>query len=234
MGAAHLYLIPCPLSIESLFTIPDYVRVKILGIDLFFVENERTARRFLRALDSGIPIGKLQFFPMNHHAPPDIRAAKDFLTGGRDIGLISEAGCPGVADPGSVLVETAHHLAIPVVPLVGPSAILLALMASGMNGQQFRFAGYLPVKPLLRKKKILELEQRSRKCQETQIFIETPYRNRQLLTDLLSCCSPSTRLCIAADLTGPGEFIRSMTIAKWKEGVPELHKTPAIFLICVP
>lgn len=226
-----LYLIPCPISQGVLFTLPAYIREKVQTLTCFFAENERTARRFLKSLDPAIRIDALEFHLIDGKTAPDFSAAKRILLSGKDIGLISEAGCPAVADPGSALVALAHTLEVTVLPLVGPSSILLALMGSGMNGQHFRFVGYLPVKAPERIKMIRELEQQSRKVQQTQIFIETPYRNRQLIADLLDHCQAQTLLCVAADLTGPEEFIRTRTIGQWKLNPPGFEKIPAIYLL---
>jgi 16S rRNA (cytidine1402-2'-O)-methyltransferase len=165
----------------------------------------------------------------NH--PPDTALAKKLLLEGNDIGIMSEAGCPAIADPGHLVVQVAHRINAAVIPLVGPNSILLALMASGMNGQHFQFSGYLPVKPPERIKALRELETLSEKKGQTQIFIEAPYRNNQLLKDILANCKDHTQLCIAADITGPEEYIRTRTIREWRTAVPELHKRPAIFLL---
>ncbi|HEU4552604.1 MAG TPA: SAM-dependent methyltransferase [Chitinophaga sp.] len=226
-----VYLIPTVLSPEALHTIPPYVTAAVQPLRFFFVENERTARRFLKALDRNINIDALQLHLMHENHPPDTALAKKILLEGNDIGIMSEAGCPAIADPGHLVVQVAHQLNAAVIPLVGPNSILLALMASGMNGQHFQFTGYLPVKPPERIKAIRELETLSRNKHQTQIFIETPYRNNALLKDILANCKEQTQLCIAADITGPEEFIHTKTIREWKAALPELHKRPAIFLL---
>ncbi len=230
-STGKLYLIPCPLSEAALHTIPVSTREIARQLKYFFVENERSARRYLKALDRSIVIDELHFHLMNEHHPPDITAAKTLLAAGENIGIISEAGCPAVADPGNVVVAAAQEAGARVIPLTGPNSILLALMASGMNGQNFQFTGYLPVKPPGRGEMIKELEAISRQRNQTQAFIETPYRNNQLLRDILAHCKDQTLLCIAADITGPAEFIRTRTIREWKKELPDLHKRPTIFLL---
>ncbi|GAA0534946.1 SAM-dependent methyltransferase [Chitinophaga japonensis] len=229
--AGKVYLIPTVLSPDALHTIPAYITAVAQRLKVFFVENERTARRFLKALDRNINIDELQLHLMHAHHPPDTALAQRLLREGHDIGIMSEAGCPGIADPGHLVVQAAHRIDAAVIPLVGPNSILLALMASGMNGQNFQFTGYLPVKPPERTKAIRELETLSQKKDQTQIFIETPYRNNQLLKDILAHCREETRLCIAADITGADEYIHTKTIREWKAALPELHKKPAIFLL---
>lgn len=230
--AGKVYLIPTVLSEGALQTIPAYITATVQRITVFFVENERTARRYLKALDRSINIDVLQLLPMNEHQLPDVALAKKLLQTGTDIGVMSEAGCPAIADPGHLVVQAAHSIHAAVVPMVGPNSMLLALMASGMNGQNFQFTGYLPVKPPERIKALKELELQSQKKQQTQLFIETPYRNNQLMKDILATCKDSTAVCVAADITGPDEFIRTKTVKEWKQGaLPELHKKPAIFLL---
>lgn len=226
-----VYLIPTVLSPDALQTIPAYITATVQPLRIFFVENERTARRYLKALDRNINIDELQLYPMHENHPPDTALAKKLLLEGRDIGIMSEAGCPAIADPGHLVVQVAHRINAAVVPLVGPNSILLALMASGMNGQHFQFSGYLPVKPPDRIKALRELEAVSQKKGQTQIFIEAPYRNNQLLKDILANCKDQTQLCIAADITGPEEYIRTKTVKEWRTTAPELHKRPAIFLL---
>jgi 16S rRNA (cytidine1402-2'-O)-methyltransferase len=226
-----VYLIPTVLSPDALQTIPAYITATVQPLRIFFVENERTARRYLKALDRNINIDELQLHPMHEHHPPDTTLAKKLLLEGHNIGIMSEAGCPAIADPGHLIVQVAHRINAAVIPLVGPNSILLSLMASGMNGQNFQFVGYLPVKPPDRIKTLKELETVSQKKGQTQIFIEAPYRNNQLLKDILANCKDHTLLCIAADITGPEEYIRTRSIKEWKTAVPELHKRPAIFLL---
>jgi 16S rRNA (cytidine1402-2'-O)-methyltransferase len=232
-ASAKVYLIPTVLSEGALHTIPAYITDTVRQLKIFFVENERTARRFLKALDRSINIDELQLHPIDENQPEaPIRAlASKLLREGHDIGVMSEAGCPAIADPGHLVVQEAHRAGAAVIPLVGPNAMLLALMASGMNGQNFQFVGYLPVKGPERIKAIRELEMQSLKKRQTQIFIEAPYRNNQLLKDILAGCKPGTLLCIAADITGPEEFIRTRTVQAWKQEPPELHKRPVIFLL---
>lgn len=226
-----VYLIPTVLSPDTLHTIPAYITPVVQQISVFFVENERTARRYLKALDRNINIDHLQLLLMHQHHPPDTALAKKLLLSGKDIGIMSEAGCPAIADPGHLIVRAAHTIDAPVIPMVGPNSMLLALMASGLNGQNFQFTGYLPVKPPERVKAIRELEMESQKKQQTQLFIETPYRNNHLLKDILANCKDTTLVCIAADITGPEEFIRTKPVKEWKLSIPELHKRPAIFLL---
>ncbi|GEP89541.1 16S rRNA (cytidine1402-2'-O)-methyltransferase [Chitinophaga terrae (ex Kim and Jung 2007)] len=226
-----VYLIPTVLSPDTLFAIPAYVTAIAQQLTVFFVENERTARRYLKALDKQINIDNLLLVPMNEHQAPDIALAKKLLTEGKDIGVMSEAGVPAIADPGNLVVKAAHSINAPVIPMVGPSSILLALMASGMNGQNFQFVGYLPVKAPERVKMLKELEHDSERKRQTQLFIEAPYRNNQLLKDILDNCKEYTQLCIAVDITGPTEFIKTKSIRDWKKQSPDLHKRPAIFLL---
>ncbi|WP_210420838.1 SAM-dependent methyltransferase [Chitinophaga sp. XS-30] len=227
-----VYLIPTVLSADALFSLPAYITDTVRRLRIFYVENERTARRFLKALDKNIDIDALQLLPMNEHHPPDLALARKFLQEGKHIGVISEAGCPAIADPGQLVVQTAHSLGATVVPLVGPNSMLLALMASGMNGQHFQFSGYLPVKPLERAQAIRELEATSARKSQTQLFIEAPYRNNQVLKDILANCKDNTLLCVAADLTAPTEYIRTQTVAQWKKQTgADFHKRPAIFLL---
>lgn len=234
-NTGKVYLIPTVLAEDHLETIPAYVTAVVQKLKIFFVENERTARRYMKALDRSIVIDDLQLHPMNNNQPPDVALAKKLLLAGHDIGVMSEAGCPAIADPGHLIVSTAHQVNAPVVPMVGPNSILLALMASGMNGQNFAFTGYLPVDRVARVKAIKELEQRAAKFQQTQGFIETPYRNNALFADLLASLAGTTQLCVAAEITGEHEYILTKTIAEWKKmPAPELHKRPAIFLLNVP
>ncbi|GAA3948933.1 SAM-dependent methyltransferase [Chitinophaga oryziterrae] len=227
-----VYLIPTVLSPDTLHTIPPYVTAAVQRIKVFFVENERTARRYMKALDRTVNIDEMQLLLMDSHNPPDIALAKKTLLAGQDIGVISEAGCPAIADPGHLVVKAAHTIEAPVIPMVGPNSIILALMASGMNGQNFQFVGYLPVKPAERMKAIADLEVQANKKKQTQIFIETPYRNNYILKDILATCKDHTLLCVAADITGTEEYIHTRTIRDWKQTtLPELNKKPAIFLL---
>ena len=228
--AATVYLIPSLLHEEGLRTIPSYITGIVKQCTVLFVENERTTRRYLKKLDREIVIDNYEWFTMTND-DPNIESFRKKIKEEKTIGIISEAGCPGIADPGQQLVAVAQELSIEVKPLVGPNSILLALMASGMNGQQFRFAGYLPIKNPERNNAIKELESESAKKNCTQIFIETPYRNNQLMEALLSVCQPSTKICIAVDLTGEKEFIKTKRVADWKKNKPDIHKRPAIFLL---
>lgn len=226
-----IYFIPVPLAEQALHTIPENVKELSCRLKYFFVENIRTARRYLKSIDRTVDIDTIQFSEINSQTPPDLGLLRSWLKAGHEIGVMSEAGCPGVADPGSVLAAEAQQMGAQVVPLTGPSSVLLALMASGFNGQGFRFAGYLPVKDPMRSKAIKELEQLSAQRNETQIFIETPYRNNQMLQEILRLCKHTSQLCIAADITGEQEFIRTKSIAQWIQETPDLHKKPVIFLL---
>jgi 16S rRNA (cytidine1402-2'-O)-methyltransferase len=232
--AGTLYLIPVTLGDDAIGKAlpPDAVAIA-QRLDTFVVENEKTARRFLGAIKTAKPVRELTLLTLNEHTTDkELPALLAPLLAGKDVGLMSEAGCPGVADPGAQLVALAHRNNIRVVPLVGPSSILLALMASGLDGQRFAFLGYLPSDKAERVKKLREIESESRKNRETQIFIETPYRNGHLLEDMLATCNPSTRLCVACDLTLGTELIISKTVADWKTAtLPDMHKRPAIFLL---
>jgi 16S rRNA (cytidine1402-2'-O)-methyltransferase len=226
-----VFLIPSFIDEENLQTIPAYILDAVKECNCFFVENERSARRYLKQLWKEMVIDNYEWHTI-HKAESEVKDTfKKILQRGVTIGIISEAGCPGVADPGQLLVETAHAMGATVKPFVGPSSILLALMASGMNGQSFQFAGYLPIDAAERIKILKELESESAKKNCTQIFIETPYRNNQLTESICKTLKPSTRLCIAADITGINEFIKTKTIAGWKNKLPDIHKHPAIFLL---
>jgi len=229
----NLYLIPTTLGeSDTTRVIPSEVSDIVRRISYFIVENIRTARRYLRKLDPQLNIDELHFFELNQHT--DSRETEEYLqpiAEGFDVGIISEAGCPGIADPGAEVVKQAHIKQIRVIPLVGPSSILLSLMASGMNGQNFAFIGYIPVKPAERVKAIREIEKRSAIEKQTQIFIEAPYRNTQLINDLINTLGDQTRLCMACDITLDTEYIKTQTVAQWKKGVPDLNKRPAIFLV---
>ena len=234
--ASTVYLIPSLLHEEGLQSIPSYIIDAVKQCHVFFVEEERTARRFLKKLDKAIVIENYEWYLVSGPSKgPDtydtIATFKQKIKEGKTIGIISEAGCPGIADPGQQLVAIAQELNIGIKPLVGPNSIILALMASGMNGQQFKFNGYLPIKDHERNKAIKELETESVKKNCTQIFIETPYRNNQLIDALLNNCHPSTKICIAVDLTGHKEFIKTKTVSDWKKSKPDIHKRPAIFLL---
>ena len=226
-----VYLIPSFLSEESVDTIPAYIIDAIKNCKVIFAENERTARRFLKSICKEIIIDDYEWFTIHKSEEEQITAFKQKIKEEKNIAIISEAGCPGIADPGQILVNTAQQMNITVKPLVGPSSILLALMASGMNGQQFQFVGYLPIDAHQRNVKLKELEEESAKKKCTQIFIETPYRNNQLLETILKTCKPSTRLCVASELTSQKEFIKTRSIAEWKNEKVDLHKKPVIFCL---
>ena len=211
--------------------LPSEVINSITSLRNFIVENERTARRFLIRLGMKEFLDEIKFDVLNKHTQiEDISDMMLALKNGLSVGLISEAGCPGVADPGAEIVAAAHKLNIKVVPFTGPSSILLALMASGLNGQCFSFRGYLPVKPPARVRRIRELEAQSRKEHMTQIFIEAPYRNNQLFQDLIATLKPNTRLCLAINLTGPDERIVTKSVGEWQKTRIEFQKMPAVFL----
>nr|WP_321356927.1 SAM-dependent methyltransferase [uncultured Draconibacterium sp.] len=231
---ATLYLVPNVLADGDWQTVlPVQVEPILTNTKYFIVENIRTARRFMKQVNREINIDECTFYEINKRTnSDDLPRFLKPITDGHDVAVLSEAGCPGVADPGAEVVKIAHKKGIKVVPIVGPSSILLALMASGMNGQNFAFKGYLPVKPQERVKELQALEKTIRSSRQTQIFIETPYRNNQLVSDVLKSCSPSTLLCVAANITGENEFIQTKSIQDWKKvGVPDLHKQPVIFLL---
>ncbi|MEP6750951.1 MAG: SAM-dependent methyltransferase, partial [Bacteroidota bacterium] len=211
-----VYLIPCVLDDSALETIPHYIIDTVKNCQVIFAENERTARRFLKSICKEIVIDDYEWFTIHKAEDEQKNSFRQKVQEHKNIAIISEAGCPGIADPGQILIELAQQLNVVVKPLVGPSSILLALMASGMNGQQFEFVGYLPIDISERAKSIKELEINSQKKNSTQIFIETPYRNNQLIETLLKNCKPTTRICIAAELTGTGEYIKTKTVAEWK------------------
>jgi 16S rRNA (cytidine1402-2'-O)-methyltransferase len=227
-----LYLIPTPLGETSLETIlPRDVLQQIDLMEYFVAENAKSARAFLKQAGISRPLQSLKISELNEHTPAtSLKALLVPLLDGHDMGLVSEAGCPAVADPGANLVRLAHEHSIKVVPLVGPSSILLALMASGLNGQRFCFQGYLPANKAERVRRIAALEQESARLKQTQIFIETPYRNNAMLEDLLATCKPSTLLCVACDITTASETIRTQSIAQWRKEIPDLNKRPAIYL----
>lgn len=229
-----LYLIPVTLGDTPVDRVlPAYNREVILGIRHFIVEEVRTARRFLKQVEKTIDIDALTFYPMGKHADAALFSRYlEPLRRGESVGVISEAGCPAVADPGADVVAIAQREGLKVVPLVGPSSILLAVMASGFNGQSFAFHGYLPIDAADRARRLKQLESRSAQERQTQLFIETPYRNAKMIAEVLATCSPRTRLCIAAGITTETEFIRSLTVAEWKKfPLPDLKKTPTIFAI---
>ena len=211
---------------------PAYNIEIIQGIKHFIVEDVRSARRFLKKVDREFDIDSLSFYPLNKHtSAEDISGYLEPLLAGQAMGVISEAGCPAVADPGADVVAIAQRKNLKVVPLVGPSSIILSVMGSGFNGQSFAFHGYLPIEPGERVKRIKQLEQRIYSENQTQLFIETPYRNHKMIDDLLQNCRPQTKLCIAANLTCEGEYIKTRAISEWKGKVPDLSKIPCIFLL---
>lgn len=231
---ASLYLIPVTLGDTPLQRVlPDYNTAVVRSLRHFIVEEVRTARRFLKQVDRGIDIDALTFYPMGKHADAAAFSAYlEPLRRGEDVGVISEAGCPAVADPGADIVAIAQREGLHVVPLVGPSSILLAVMGSGFNGQSFAFHGYLPIDGGARARRLKQLEARAVAEDQTQLFIETPYRNTRLFADICAACSPRTRLCVAAGLTTEHEYIRTRRLSEWKKtGLPDLGKVPAIFLI---
>lgn len=234
MSLGTLYLIPVTLGddIISKALPPDAVAIA-QRLETFVVENEKTARRFLGAIKPLKPVRELQMLTLNEHTTEkELPALLAPLLEGQDIGLMSEAGCPGIADPGAQLAALAHKKGIRVAPLVGPSSILLSLMASGLDGQRFSFLGYIPSDKAARVQKLRELEQDSRKRRETQIFIETPYRNQHMLEDILATCNAESRLCVACNVSLDSEMILTKRVADWKKSpLPDLHKKPTVFLL---
>ena len=228
-----LYLLPVTLGDTPLGNVlPQYNSEIIAGIRHFIVEDVRSARRFLRKVDSGFDIDGSTFYELNKHTAPEVVAGYlKPLQGGKPMGVISEAGCHAVADPGADVVAIAQRKGLKVVPLVGPSSIILSVMASGFNGQSFAFNGYLPIKADERAKKLRQLEQRIYNEDQTQLFIETPYRNGKMLEDIIANCRPQTKLCIAANLTCADEFVQTRTVKEWKGRIPDLSKIPCIFLL---
>lgn len=228
-----LYLIPTLLAEDNYEEVIPKGNIQIIHhLESYIVENIRSARRFLVKLNLPKTIDELQFFELNKHTPMDV--IPEFiqpLLQGEDVGLLSEAGIPAVADPGSQVVQMAHEYSIRVVPLIGPNSIVLALAASGLNGQSFVFHGYLPIRTKERATKIKTLESNSKNTGATQIFIEAPYRNNQMLQEIIKTCTPNTLLCIAADITGTNEYIKTLPVSLWKNHLPNLHKRPAVFLL---
>lgn len=231
MTKSIVYLIPTVLAEDAYETLPPYVIHAVQQCRIFFVEDERTARRYLKKIWKEMVIDDYSWATIHKAERGQLEKLKQSILKGDNIGIISEAGCPGVADPGQLLIEKAHALGAIVRPLVGPSSILLALMASGLNGQQFQFTGYLPIEPAERIKAIRQLEDESLKKRCTQIFIETPYRNNQLAESIFRHCRNSTRVSIAANLTAANESIRTMTVGDWKKSKFDYHKQPAIFCL---
>ncbi len=230
---SKIYLIPTTLGESNINSvIPSKVKTIIEELDYFIVENTRTARRYIRKVSKDKIIDKITFFELNKHTKPtELEGFLQAAFSGNNIGIISEAGNPGIADPGAEIVSIAHRKGIQVVPLVGPSSILLALISSGLNGQNFAFNGYLPVKQNERIKKIQFLENRSKTENQSQIFMETPYRNMKMFDDIISSCRNNTLLCLATDITLESEFIKTKNIAEWKKKKPEINKRPTIFIL---
>lgn len=229
---ARLFLIPTPLGdYAPSEVLPKPVLDLIPGIGLWFVEELRTARRFLSAAGLKGHIDELEFHEINEHTTQQEIESYAVLLGTRDAGLISEAGLPAVADPGAKLVDLAHAKGIEVVPQVGPSSLMMALMSSGLNGQCFAFTGYLPAKADERRNAIQNIEKVSSRLSQTQIIIETPYRNDALLEDLLNICRPSTKICVAADITLPSAYIRTATVEQWRKNRIKIGKRPCVFLM---
>ena len=226
-----VYLVPSVLDDLALQTIPTYLIDAVKDCQVIFAENERTTRRFLKSICKDIVIDDYEWFTIHKAEEEQKSSFRQKIKEGKNIAIISEAGCPGIADPGQILIELAQQLNITVKPLVGPSSILLELMASGMNGQQFEFVGYLPIDNIERTKLIREMELTSAKKNSTQIFIETPYRNNQLLEALLKTCKLTTKICIASELTSSNEFIKTKMVAEWQKEKIDLHKKPVIFLL---
>lgn len=232
-----LYLVPTVLTGEDFSSapavLPAAVPARIAALRLFFVENVRTARRFVKAVVPDAVIDAARFEVVDKDSGSDVvRRALDLVVAGQDGGVLSEAGCPGIADPGAALVAEAHRRGVRVVPLVGPSSLLLALMGAGLNGQSFAFLGYLPVDRGARQQAIRKLEQQALRADQTQFFIETPYRNQALFGDLLATLQPTTRVCVACDLTAATEYVVTRSVAEWRKiEPPALHKRPAVFLV---
>ncbi|MCO5723752.1 SAM-dependent methyltransferase [Robiginitalea marina] len=228
-----LYLIPTPLGdTEPLEVLPFIVKQVVEGCTHFIVENEKSARRFIKKIAPRKPQPSLKLYLLNKYTEPaSIPGFLEPCLQGESVGVLSEAGCPTIADPGADIVRLAHGKGIRVVPLVGPSSIILALMASGLNGQNFAFNGYLPIEPAERKKTLKSLEKKSRESGQTQLFMETPYRNDKLFSELLRTLHRDTLLCVAADLTLKSETIRTLRVSEWPGEIPDLHKRPAIFAL---
>jgi 16S rRNA (cytidine1402-2'-O)-methyltransferase len=228
-----LYLIPLPIASETHDQVlPAYNTTILQQITHFLVEDERTARRFIKKVGHPIALEDIQILPFNKHSPlQDLETCIKPLLSGHDMGILSEAGCPGIADPGAVVVHYAHQQNIPVIPLVGPCSILLALMASGFSGQNFAFHGYLPINKEACQQAIKQLEMHALQNKQTQIFIETPYRNEAMLETLLATCNPQTWLCIGKNITSSDGWIQSHTIKDWKNNKPYLKKIPVVFLL---
>ncbi len=236
MSAGVIYMIPCPISDErGVWDVLPKANLDVMNsLDYFIVENTRSARRFLSKAGVERRIEELEFVELNEHttSAAEIEKMLKPVLAGRSAGVISEAGVPGVADPGADIVALAHRKGVRVVPLVGPSSILMSVMASGLNGQSFAFVGYIPVKDGERAKRIKELERRAKEENQAQLFIEAPYRNVKLFEALVKSLAPKLRLTIAADITSPAEYIKTLTVEEWrKQGVPDIAKRPTIFIL---
>jgi 16S rRNA (cytidine1402-2'-O)-methyltransferase len=231
MTLGKVYLLPMLLHEEGFDSMPSDVLTWIQQCDAFFVENEKTARRYFKKLWKEMVIDDYTWHAIHKVENEQIHAFSQLLKQGKNIGILSEAGCAGIADPGQILVAAAQELGAIVKPYTGPSSLLLALMASGMNGQNFHFHGYLPIDALERKKKIQALETEIKQTGVTQLFIETPYRNNQLFEAIVQNCHPNTKLCVAMELTGPDEWIKTQSVNNWKNSKPELHKKLVVFLL---
>ena len=231
MTLGKVYLLPMLLHEEGFESMPSDVLTWIQQCDAFFVENEKTARRYFKKLWKEMVIDDYTWHAIHKVENEQIHAFSQLLKQGKNIGILSEAGCAGIADPGQILVAAAQELGAIVKPYTGPSSLLLALMGSGMNGQNFHFHGYLPIDALERKKKIQTLETEIKQTGVTQLFIETPYRNNQLFEAIIQNCHPGTKLCVAMELTGPNEWIKTQSVANWKNSKPELHKKLVVFLL---
>lgn len=228
---SSIYLVPCVLDEAATQTIPLYIIDALKDCQVIFAENERTARRFFKSIYKEMVIDDYEWHTIHKAEEEQKNIFRQRITEGKNIAIVSEAGCPGVADPGQILIDVAQQMNATVKPLVGPSSILLALMGSGMNGQQFQFVGYLPIDSTERLRVVKELEAESQKKNCTQIFIETPYRNNQMIEVLLKTCKPTTKICIAAELTSAAEYIKTKTISDWKKEKTDFHKKPVIFLL---
>jgi 16S rRNA (cytidine1402-2'-O)-methyltransferase len=231
MTLGKVFLLPMLLHEEGFDSMPSDVLTWIQQCDAFFVENEKTARRYFKKLWKEMVIDDYTWHAIHKVENEQIHAFSQLLKQGKNIGILSEAGCAGIADPGQILVAAAQELGAIVKPYTGPSSLLLALMGSGMNGQNFHFHGYLPIDALERKKKIQALETEIKQTGVTQLFIETPYRNNQLFEAIVQNCHPNTKLCVAMELTGPNEWIKTQSVANWKNSKPELHKKLVVFLL---
>lgn len=227
-----LYLIPLPLAENSQAAMPPQVAEVVPQLDYVLAEDLRTARRFISSLKTGKKIDEIVFFELDKRTKwADLQTFMNEIPGGKVVGVMSEAGCPGIADPGALAVQYAHQHQWEVLPLVGPSSVLLALMASGLNGQSFAFVGYLPIDRAERNKAIKALEKESQQKRQAQVFIETPFRNNHLMQSLVEQLQPETQLCVAANLTGEGQRISTKRVKAWKHQMPELHKIPTVFIL---